>query len=174
MSEKESGPTPDIPVNPLLEKLMTDGRAAGLVTMQGYIGRSSETGIVTLHPSLNDISLSIEIARGDIVQFTQAAESELPHSGTVLWVTKDAKVTVRSVVRVRADELAGVARKTLSAGAALGTVAESPEDVTELRKGRLRIQMPNASEAKEAICHGGTCVSVCNCRSTCCVLRPPT
>lgn len=173
MPDQESDPATDIPTNPLLDKLVTEGRAANLMTLRGYVGRSSEAGTVTLHPSLNDVSLSIEIAREDIVQFTKAAESELPHSGTVLWVRKDAKVTVRSVVQVQADQLGGVTRRTLPMVSAVDRAADSVENATELRRGRLRIQMPASRELAEPICHGGTCVSVCNCVSTCCILQPP-
>jgi hypothetical protein len=174
VSSQEPVSETEISTNPLLEKLIVDGEAADAVTLRGYISRPAEDGMVVVYPSLNDLSISVYIARDDIIQFAQAAESETPHPATVLWIKKHAEVTVRSTVKVQAGQLGGLTRRTPLTAPVAELAIDSTETPAELRTGRLRIQMPASRATAAGVCHGGQCVSVCNCVSTCCILQPPT
>jgi hypothetical protein len=166
MSEQESAPR-DLEENALLRNLVTDGEVPDAVTFLGYIGRSANEGVITLYPTLNDLSFGVEIAESDILHSTQASESELPYGGMVLWVRKDAEVTVRSVRKVQAGRLggAGPVRTRLTGPQVKGTVpAEAP---SEVRKGRLVIRTPVRKMMRDDDCVSRCDCSTCNCSSSC-------
>jgi hypothetical protein len=99
------------------------------------------------YPSLRNLTTSIEIARADILDFMELAE---PGQPVILWVRKDAQITLRRVVTM---------------GSAAG--------------GRLQMQLgPGLAESVEnchSNCSAGNCHSNCrmvmepveNCHSNC-------
>ena len=165
MSEQESPRA--LGENALLRNLVTDGEAPNAVTFLGYIGRSANEGVITLYPTLNDLSFGVEIAESDVLHATEAAESELPYGGMVLWVRKDAEVTVRSVRKVQASRLggAGPVRARLTGPQVKGTAAA--ENPSEVRKGRLVIRMPGRKTVRDDDCVSRCDCSTCNCSSSC-------
>ena len=71
-----------------------------------------------MYPRLDDLSESHEVARADILYFTEVPESVMPFGGMMIWVKMDAQIIHRQ------------------GQAASGT------DLAEVRRGRLRILMP--------------------------------
>jgi hypothetical protein len=96
MVTHSSAPPPE---NDVLKKLVAAGAA---IALRGYIGPSSTNERITLFPSLDDLSYSIEIASSDVVHFETLPEVLLPHGGIVVWVKNDAEITHRRVERVTA------------------------------------------------------------------------
>ena len=77
--------------------------AAGAVTAtvyRGYVGSSKAEGCISLYPSLDDLSKSIEISRSDIVDFEEFSESGEPSGKMSVWVRKDAQIAFRQVATV--------------------------------------------------------------------------
>ena len=146
-----------IPENPLVQKLTVEGGQEA-ITFCGYIGPSSDEGLINLYRSLENLADSIEIARQDILHFEDVPETVLLFGAKMIWVKKDAKITFRRV------ETAEMAR----------AVHAAPKDVTEVRKGRLRMLM--RSQGREADCYTPCkmCASECTtCISTCQHTPPP-
>ena len=113
----ETYPVTTPPENPVLAKLVAAG-AANAIPLRGYVGPSTTRGRVSLYPSLDDLSNSVEIASSDILHFEAAPESLLPYGGVIVWLKKDAEIPRRRVETVRAVPRA---------------------DRVEVRAGRLRI-----------------------------------
>ncbi|WP_214406209.1 hypothetical protein [Pseudonocardia lacus] len=169
MPPEESAPGPEIPEHPLLNKLVADSDNPDLTTLRGYVRRSTAPDVITLYPSLDDLSVHIDVTRADVVQFTEPTDTEPPLTGTTLWVRKDATVTVRSAVRVTAGELRNRLRRP---GAAAGPTGEAGEKPDVVRAGRLVIQrrgpQPLANSCS-LICTSNCelCGSFCNCATFC-------
>jgi hypothetical protein len=167
MSDPESGPR-EFAENPLLRSLTARGEVPNAVTFLGYVGASANEGVITLYPTLNDLSFGVEIAESDILQSTEAAETELPYGGMILWVRTDAEVTVRSVRKVRAGRLGGIGpARARIAGPQVKGAAAPAEKSSEVRKGRLLIRMPNAGVMRQDDCFSRCDCSTCNCSSSC-------
>lgn len=168
MSTEESASDSAPAEHPLMEKLMTGGDNPNLITLRGYVRRPVGQDLVTLYPSLDDLSLSIDIAPADIVHFTEPAQSDLPRAGTTVWVKRDAMVTARSAVQVRAGDLQARLRRQAASGAGAEEGATSPGMV---RAGRLVIQKRATPAATSGclICTSQCelCGSFCNCQTFC-------
>src|SRR3954452_721663 len=110
---KETGPYADLPANPLLAHLLAAVGATNAITLRGYVGPPRDNGYVVLYPRLDDLSESFEIARADILYFTEVPELVMPFGATMIWVKVDAQISHRR-----------------------GEIAKRP-DLAEVRKGRL-------------------------------------
>lgn len=150
--------------HPVLSKLAREG-AADATTFWGYVGPSKAEEFVTLYPSLENLSDSIEIARADILHVEDVPESVLLFGAKVVWVRREATVN-----RGRAAPAQGMARQRPDPGAP----ADAPRgEVVEVSKGRLRMQM--AARGDEADCVS-PCATCRDCSSVCiCICRyvPP-
>jgi hypothetical protein len=92
-----SSKSESLTVHPTIKKLVGDQSGlAKVLTLKGYIGPSSSQDRVTLFPSLDDLSLSFELARADVLAVEDAPESQLPNGGKVIWVKSDAVITRRN------------------------------------------------------------------------------
>src|SRR5262245_38276347 len=63
--------------NPLISKILANGGATATV-LWGYIGPSSREGFITLHPSLRNLSVTMEIAERDIIHVADVPDSIFP------------------------------------------------------------------------------------------------
>lgn len=150
--------------NPLLSKLTRAGVAESR-TFWGYVGQSAREGWVTLHPSLQNLADSIEIAREDILHVEDVPESVLLFGAKVVWVRKDAQVN-----RANATPAQAVGRQRPSA---VGGTDPGPSDVMEVKEGRLRMQM--RARGDEPDCYS-PCATCRDCSSVCisiCQYVPP-
>lgn len=81
----------------VIEQLV--GEQSGLsnaMMLRGYIGTSTSEDRITVFPTLDDLSQSFELARADVLAFTEAPEALLPNGGKVIWVRSDAVITQRN------------------------------------------------------------------------------
>jgi hypothetical protein len=158
----DSGSEAKIPENPLLSKLTREG-AVDSMTFWGYVGPSREEGVVTLYPSLENLSDSIEIARADILHVEDVPETVLLFGAKVVWVRREAKITRRQV---------DTAETVGTLGTAEAVRAVAPKDnVVEVRKGRLRMRMRTQGARSDchspcATCRDCSSVCICTCRYT--------
>ena len=144
---KDNAPDVKIPESPQLAKLIAAG-AVTATTFRGYVGPSRNEEYVSLYTSLDNLSESIEIARADILDFAEFSESGQPSGGMIVWVRKDAQVTLCRVETV-------------------GTASDAVPnmDSTQVSSGRLRIQvrpgllMPSNCSSN---CSGDLCHSNCS------------
>jgi hypothetical protein len=146
--------------HPVLSKLAREG-ASDATTFWGYVGPSRGEDLVTLYPSLENLSDSFEIARADILHVEDVPESVLLFGAKVVWVRREARINRGQVAPAQ-----GVARQRPAAS----PEADEPQgDVVEVRKGRLRMQMrPRGAEADCsspcATCRDCSSVCICICR----------
>lgn len=91
MSDKDA--SSHFPASPLLAHL-AEPQGGDALPLRGYVGPSPDDTRVFLYSSLDDLSVSIEVARADVVHSVDAPPGLLP-GGTILWVRKDAKITHR-------------------------------------------------------------------------------
>lgn len=77
--------------HPLVEKLTAGTEAGDRVRLLGYFGGTAE-GVVTVYPSLDDLSVYYEIREEDILAVEAAAPEELPHDGSAIWIKGDARI----------------------------------------------------------------------------------
>jgi hypothetical protein len=77
--------------HPMLKKLLAAG-AADSMTYWGYVGPSTASGRITFYPSLNNLSVSLEIAMDDIIHVEDVPETILPFGAKVIWIKKDASI----------------------------------------------------------------------------------
>jgi hypothetical protein len=139
----ETNPNANIPENPLLAKLLVTDGATNAITFRGYVSQSTAEGYVSLYPSLDDLSESLEIAQADILHFSEVPESVMPHGAMIVWVKQDAQIT-----RHRSE----IAKRS---------------DLGEVRAGRLRIRVPKFSTELRKIC-ASYCFGGCKpCQSGC-------
>ncbi|MEV7119772.1 hypothetical protein [Kitasatospora griseola] len=161
------------PQNPVFEKLLAEGvDVSEVMSLPGYAGPQSEGDSVRLFPSLQDLSVYVEIPAGAILHVEKAAETTLPNNGVIVWLRNDTEVVFR---RTRTVHTAArsvrhvfgnpVANADLSAGAGAPLVAE-PQFV-ESRRGRLRIMARDvlSTEVCQSRC------SVCQSRCSVCQSR---
>ena len=141
--------------NPLIREVLAKGGASAQV-LWGYIGPSPRDGYIALHPSLRNLSVSIEIAEGDILHVAEVPEAIFPFGAKVVWIRASAPVASRTV------EKATTLADSRPAGGAV-----------EVTKGRLRMRV--ASRALRSDCHSPcqTCHCPCSiCVSICQVTLP--
>jgi hypothetical protein len=146
---------PRITENPLISQVLANGGAAATV-LWGYIGPSRE-GYITLHPSLRNLSISIEIAERDIIHIADIPESIFPFDAKIVWIKKEAPIAHR--LMENAEAVVGVNAKS-------GSV--------EIAKGRLRMRV--AGQARGADCHSpcATCHCPCSVCVSICQVQLPT
>jgi hypothetical protein len=134
--------------HPMLKKLLAAG-AADSMTYWGYVGPSTASGRITFYPSLNNLSVSLEIAMDDIIHVEDVPETILPFGAKVIWIKKDASIC-------RLFEVEG------SWGAAVRN------DLVEVKKGRLVMQAPAQLRAADCSSPCSTCHTDCSvCQSIC-------
>ena len=81
---------PKYPAHPLIEHLTREpGESPS--RFLGYIGGTTD-GVVSVYPSLEDLSIYYEIREDDIVHVEDASPDELPNGGSVIWVKASAQV----------------------------------------------------------------------------------
>jgi len=159
-SEANSGTAAGIPApHPALAKLASDGiDVAEVVGLRGVVGTPPGDGLFRLHPRLDDLTITVDIAAGDVVHV--AAASELPNDVVVAWVRRDTEVTFRRtrIVYTSAETVAGFLGGLPDVGGASG----------EMRSGRLNIRLNPRGLPEEFLASGGVCTSRCNtCMSRC-------
>jgi hypothetical protein len=106
--------------HPLVEKLTTGAGESGATKLLGYFGSTSE-GVVKVYPSLDDLSVYLEIREDDIVHVEDAPAEELAHGGSAIWVKANARVErcVSQRTSVEARFLAGSITRSMAKGPAV-------------------------------------------------------
>jgi hypothetical protein len=115
----ETGSAANLHVNPLLAKLLDAVGATNTRTLRGYIGPSRSEGYVILYPRLENLAESFEVPKADILYSTELPELVMPFGAVMIWVRGNAQIIQRQ----------GETAKRANLG--------------EIRKGRLRISLPN-------------------------------
>src|SRR5437016_5850686 len=133
MAEK-NGSDKTLRENPLVAQLIAQG-AESAMALRGFVGPTTSDGYVCLYPRLHNLSHSIEIALADILHSVEAPQSVL--GAVILWVKKDAKITIR---RVGVSEAASLSADKF-AGLRKGPAGTPPPNLVELRRGRLRMRV---------------------------------
>ena len=102
----------------VVEKLTEKGRD-GAVKILGYFG-STTNGVVEIYPSLDDLSVCLQVREADIVHVEEAPDDELAHGGSAIWLKPDAVVEryVRQRTSVEARFLAGPIASRMARGRA--------------------------------------------------------
>lgn len=108
-----------------------------LIALTGYVGVAPAAGKMRLHPSLDDLSISVDIAEADVVATRDAPQSTMPLGGVIVWVSRVADVTFRRTRTVSAT--AAQVRRFFGAEAVLQPGAGNQ------RGDRLNIQLRSAS-----------------------------
>ncbi|MFF3305481.1 hypothetical protein [Streptomyces sp. NPDC002908] len=150
-----------------MTKLLAEGvDVSDVISLAGYVGPTTEGGPVQLFPSLQDLSVYVEIPADEILHVEKADETTPPKDGVIVWLRNDSAVTfkrtrtVQTAARAVRHLFGGPgARTELSAGAGAGAGAPLPgagAPFVESRSGRLRI-MTNPSPAMWQI----PCASYC-------------
>lgn len=139
---------PQIAENQLIADVIAKGGAEATV-LWGYIGPSSREGYISLHPSLRNLSISMEIAERDIIHIADIPESIFPFDAKVVWIKSQASIAHRHVEN--ADSIKGASAKP------------GPVEVT---KGRLRMRV--AAQQPRDECNHSPC-STCHCPCSVCV-----
>jgi len=111
--------------HPMLRKLLAAG-AADSMTYWGYVGPSTASGRISFYPSLNNLSVSLEISIDDIIHVEDVPETILPFGAKVIWIKKDASIG-------RRFEVEG------------SWSAAVRNDLVEVKKGRLVMQAASAT-----------------------------
>jgi hypothetical protein len=148
--------------NPLISTILAKGGAAATV-LWGYIGPSSREGFITVHPSLRNLSVTMEIAERDIIHVADIPESIFPFDAKAIWIRNEAHIAHR--VQEGADSV-----RTHRVEDSVGSVSDvsTTPGTVELTRGRLRMRMTDLRRASDchspcATCHSpcGVCVSIC-------------
>jgi hypothetical protein len=149
---KKEGNLPErLEENPLLKQLIDGGAATSLIYW-GYVGPPTTEARITFYPSLNDLSVSLDIAREDIIHVKDVPETLLPFGAKVIWVKRNSDIGFRY-------DRAAVAHP-------------KPTDrLVEVNKGRLRMQVRAFRGATDDDCYtpcNEDCHSRCSrCMSIC-------
>jgi hypothetical protein len=162
------------PQNPVIEKLLAEGvDVSDVMSLPGYAGPTIEGGPVRLFPSLQDLSVYVEIPDGAILHVEKAAETTLPNNGVIVWLRNDAEVifkrtrTVHTAARL-VRHMFGSPGAPTESSAGVGAPLVTEPKLVESRRGRLRIMARDMMDAD-------VCQSRCNtCQSRCsvCQSRP--
>jgi len=134
--------------HPMLKKLLAAG-AADSMTYWGYVGPSTASGRISFYPSLNNLSVSLEISIDDIIHVEDVPETILPFGAKVIWIKKDASIG-------RRFEVEG------------SWSAAVRNDLVEVKKGRLVMQAPAQLRGADCSSPCSTCHTDCSvCQSIC-------
>jgi hypothetical protein len=99
------------------------------IKLMGYFGGTSEK-LVTIHPSLDDLSVRYRVREADILHVEDAPSDVLPHGGSVIWLKADAPVEQDFSTQTQARFLAGSIAGQMAVGAtpaAVGAVPLEPD-----------------------------------------------
>lgn len=153
----DDGPRPQAE---LVEIRSKGFEAADVIALAGYVGAPPSDGVVRLHPGLDDMSTSIDIAASDILATRDGPTTSMPLGGVIVWLSRTADVTYRRTRTVLAT--AQQVRRFFGAGPAMG-----PETAGD----RLNIQLqPMARRGVPPIYIPPEVCNPCqstNCRSQC-------
>ncbi|HUJ63624.1 MAG TPA: hypothetical protein VLX92_34225 [Kofleriaceae bacterium] len=113
--------------HPLIAKV----GASGAVRLLGYFGETHD-GVVELYPSLEDLSVHLEIPEAAILHVEDAPASELPHDGSAVWVAPDTKIVTCTERRVTLEArfLSGAIASKMTAAAPQLTSGYEPQPNT--------------------------------------------
>lgn len=164
MADTASSGEQEFSVHPELARMAAAGvDVAEVIALAGYIGASAKDDVVRLHPELDDMSISIDIPKSDILAVRDAPAPTMPMGGVVVWLARTAEVTFRRTRTVSAT--AQQVRRFFDAGSVL------EPNSTERAVDRLNIQMSPAFRAKVppvyippeqcAVCTSKNCSSHC-------------
>jgi hypothetical protein len=168
MPPKKAAAKREVATNEELARMDAEGvDVSAVIALAGYAGASPRDGVIRLHPDLDDLSVSIDLAADDVVATRDAPTDTMPLGGVVVWVSRTAEVTFRRTRTVvsTAQRVKGF----FSAGPAL----EPPGNDRD----RLNIQVRPASRKVPpvylppdqcAVCTSKNCASQCQkaCQST--------
>ncbi len=172
MAAKKSEDNHEIPIQAELARMSADGvDVANVIALAGYVGVSPHEGVVRLHPSLGELSISIDVAATDILASREAPASTMPLGGVVLWVSRNAAVTFRRTRTVVAPALQ--TRGFFGAGPVLEPSNNNPVDRLNIRVRPMDDPVPPVYIPPEdcAVCHTpGECGSS-HCET--CQSKPP-
>jgi hypothetical protein len=160
VAAKKPEDKPDIPINAELARMDADGvDVADVIALAGYVGRSPKEGVVRLHPGLQDLSISIDIAASDIVATREAPAATMPLGGVVLWVSGSADVTFRRTrtVVAAAQEVRGF----FGAGPALEPSSNDPVDRLNIQVRREAVPPIYVPPETCKVCTSKNCQSKC-------------
>jgi hypothetical protein len=162
MAAKKSDDRIEVVPHSELARLNADGvDIAGLIALAGYAGAAPKEGVVRLHPGLEDLSVSLDIAAADIVATRDAPVSTMPLGGVIVWVARTAEVTFRRTRTVAAS--AQQVRGFFGAGAVLEPSNKDDDRLNiqvrpVARKGVPPVYLP---PDQCAVCHSQNCASHC-------------
>jgi hypothetical protein len=148
--------------NPIIREILAKGGARATV-LWGYIGPSTREGFITLHPSLRNLSVTMEIAERDIIHVADIPESIFPFDAKAIWIRNDAQISHR------VEESSNLVRSHRVEDS-VGTVSDpsTGPGVVEVTRGRLRMRMTDLRRGSDchspcATCHCpcSVCVSIC-------------
>ncbi|WP_405886308.1 hypothetical protein OG762_49250 (plasmid) [Streptomyces sp. NBC_01136] len=153
-----------------MEKLLAEGvDVSDVMSLPGYAGPMNEGDPVRLFPSLQDLSVYVEIPADEILHVEKAAETTLPNDGVIVWLRNDSAVifkrtrTVHTAARLVRHMFGGPGGRTESSARAGAPLVTQPQ-LVESRHGRLRIMARDSTMAAD-------CRSLCfvdpPCQSTC-------
>jgi hypothetical protein len=172
MAAKKSEDNHKITINPELARMSSAGvDVANVIALAGYVGVSPNEGVVRLHPSLGDLSISIDVSTTDILTSREAPASTMPLGGVVLWVARNAAVTFRRTRTVVAPALQ--TRGYFGAGPVLEPSNNNPVDRLNIRVRPTDDPVPPVYIPPEDC---GVCTSPGECGSSqceTCQSRPP-
>jgi hypothetical protein len=148
--------------HPVLARLAADGvDLSEVVGLRGVVGAAPGEGLLRLHPKLDDLTISVDIATADVLH---VAPGELPSDTVVVWVWRNTDVTFRRtrVIHTSAEDVGRFFGPTPGGG---GTPSRSRAD---MRSGRLHIRMNPRALPQELLAACAVCTSRCaTCMSHC-------
>jgi hypothetical protein len=124
--------------NERLQKALSVG-PDNVSVLRGFIGETDRDGYIRLHPSLSDTSVSVDVARDDIIDTGDVPDNTL--GKRFVLIKKGARITV---TKTRTTEYGN------------GPTV-SGDEMVPIRAGRLTMQLRKAAL--------DTCVSVCSCQT---------
>jgi hypothetical protein len=148
--------------HPVLARLAADGvDLSEVVGLRGLVGTAPGEGLLRLHPQLNDLTISVDIATADVLH---VAAGELPSDTVVAWVWRNTDVTFRRtrVVHTSAEDVSRFFGPTADGGVTPGRAR------TDMRSGRLHIRMNPRALPQDLMAACAVCTSRCaTCMSHC-------
>lgn len=148
--------------NALISKILANGGATATV-LWGYIGPSSREGFITVHPSLRNLSVTIEIAERDVIHVADIPESIFPFGAKAIWIRNEAPISHR--VEETADSVRSH-RVEESAGSI--SDADTRPGMVDVTKGRLQMRVTDWRLASDCVSPCSTCRCPCSvCKSIC-------
>lgn len=96
MSDGTSSDADNISINSELARLVANGvDVDGVIALTGYVGASPNEEVLRMYPGLEDLSVSIDIPKRDILRTMDAPTSTTAVGGVVIWVLRTTGVTLR-------------------------------------------------------------------------------